>query len=50
MPDENLEATYHFTLSAMLDLIDQYGYCNVLNDLDAMIEEKIAKAIAYETV
>ena len=50
MPDENLEANYHFTLSAMMDLIDQYGYSNVLNDLDAMIEDKIAKAIAYETV
>ena len=50
MPDENLEATYHFTLSAMVDMIDLYGYCNVLNDLDAMIEDKIAQAVADETI
>lgn len=54
MPDENLEAHYHFTLSAMMDLIRQYGYCNVINDLDAMIEEeisrKLAEAESYETV
>lgn len=41
MPDANLEANYHFTLSAMMDLIETYGYCNVLNDLDAMIEDKL---------
>lgn len=50
MPDENLEAHYHFTLADMMDLIEKYGYCNVLNDLDAMIEDKIAKAVANETV
>lgn len=38
-----LEADYHFTLSAMLDLVRQYGYCNVINDLDAMIEEEISR-------
>lgn len=41
MPDENLEATYHFTLSAMVDLIDLYGYSVVLNDLDTMIADKL---------
>jgi hypothetical protein len=46
MPDENLEATYHFTLSAMMDLIDQYGYCNVMNDLDDMIADKLELLIA----
>lgn len=46
MPDENLEAHYHFTLSAMIDLIDQYGYCNVINDLDAMIADKISLKLA----
>ena len=49
MPDENLEAHYHFTLSAMIDLIDQYGYCNVINDLDAMIAEKISLKLAEVT-
>lgn len=52
MPDENLEANYHFTLSAMVDLIDKYGYSNVLHDLDSMIEDKISRLleVAYETV
>lgn len=36
-----LEGSYHFILSDMLDLIRQYGYCNVINDLDSMIEEEI---------
>ena len=39
------EATYHFTLSAMKDLIARYGYCNVLNDLDAMIEDEVEKLL-----
>lgn len=34
------EAVYHFVLSDMMDLVDEYGYANVINDLDAMIEEK----------
>lgn len=41
MPDENLEAHYHFTLSAMMDLIEQYGYSKVLADLDAMVADRI---------
>lgn len=49
MPDENLEATYHFTLSAMVDLIDEYGYCNVMNDLDAMIADKVSLKLAEVT-
>ena len=50
MPDENKEAEYHFTLSAMMDLIRQYGYCNVINDLDVMIEEEISRKmeVVYE--
>ena len=52
MPDENLEAHYHFTLSAMIDLIDEYGYSNVINDLDSMIadrlEDKVSKLLAEE--
>lgn len=50
MPDENLEANYHFTLSAMVDLIDQHGYCNVMNDLDAMIADKISRMLAEVTL
>ena len=50
MPDERLEAHYHFTLSAMVDLIDEYGYCNVINDLDAMIAEKVSLALAEVTL
>lgn len=34
------EAMYHFVLSDMMDLVEEYGYANVINDLDAMIEEK----------
>ena len=52
MPDEHLEAHYHFTLSAMIDLIDEYGYSNVINDLDSMIadrlEDKVSKLLAEE--
>ena len=52
MPDENLEATYHFTLSAMLDLIEKYGYSNVINDLDEMIATKVRRLleVSVETV
>lgn len=46
MPDERLEAHYHFTLSAMVDLIDEYGYSNVMNDLDAMIADKVSRMLA----
>ena len=49
MPDERLEATYHFTLSAMIDLIDTYGYANVINDLDAMIAEMVSLKLAEVT-
>jgi hypothetical protein len=45
MPDENLEAHYHFTLSAMMDLITQYGYSKVLQDLDNMIADKLEEDI-----
>lgn len=41
MPDENLEATYHFALSTMADMVDLFGYSVVLNDLDAMIADKL---------
>lgn len=41
MPDENLEAHYHFTLSAMIDLIEEYGYSKVLQDLDVLIADKL---------
>ena len=49
MPDENLEAHYHFTLSAMVDLIDEYGYCNVINDLDDMIADMVSLKLAEVT-
>ena len=41
MPDENLEAHYHFTLSDMSDLIRTYGYSKVINDLDTMIASQV---------
>jgi hypothetical protein len=41
MPDENLEAHYHFTLADMVDLIRTYGYSKVINDLDAMIAAQV---------
>lgn len=50
MPDERLEAHYHFTLSAMVDLIDEYGYSNVMNDLDAMIADKVSRMLAEVTL
>lgn len=39
------EAHYHFTLSAMMDLIKQYGYANVINDLDAMIADDVNRIL-----
>jgi hypothetical protein len=52
MLNDYKEAEYHFTLSAMLDLIEQYGYCNIMNDLDDMIADKVAKKleVLHETV
>lgn len=41
MPDRNLEAHYHWTLSDMSDLIRTYGYAKVINDLDLMIAEQV---------
>lgn len=45
MLNDYKEAEYHFTMSAMLDLIEQYGYCNIMNDLDDMIADKVAKKL-----
>lgn len=45
MLDDYKEAEYHFTMSAVLDLIEQYGYCNVMNDLDELIADKVAKKL-----
>lgn len=39
------EARYHFALSEVLDMIRIYGYCNVLNDLDAMIAEEVNRKL-----
>ena len=52
MLDELNEANYHFTLSAMVDLIAQHGYCNVMNDLDDMIADEVSKKleVLHETV
>lgn len=35
------EATYHYVLSDMCDLIRQYGYSKVINDLDGMIATQV---------
>lgn len=34
------EARYHFVLSDMADLVDEYGYAAVINDLEDMIQAK----------
>ena len=41
------EARYHYVLSDMVDLVDEYGYANVINDLDTLIQAK-ANALLYE--
>lgn len=41
------EARYHFILADMVDLVDEYGYANVINDLDTLIQAK-ANALLYE--
>ena len=35
------EAMYHYILSDTVDLIREYGYAKVINDLDAMIAEQV---------
>jgi hypothetical protein len=45
MLTESKEANYHFTLSAMMDLVREYGYSNVLNDLDDMIADEINRKL-----
>jgi hypothetical protein len=45
MLNESQEANYHFTLSAMVDLIAEHGYCNVMNDLDAMIADEVNRKL-----
>lgn len=42
MPDEK-EAHYHWTVSDMVDLIQEYGYAEVINDLDNMIADRVNK-------
>jgi len=44
------EARYHFALSEIMDMIRLHGYCNVINDLDAMIADEINKklGVVYE--
>lgn len=39
------EAHYHFILSDMVDLIAEHGYCNVMNDLDAMIADEVNRKL-----
>lgn len=41
------EARYHYILSDMADLIDEYGYATVINDLHDIITAK-ANAMLYE--
>jgi hypothetical protein len=45
MLNELNEANYHFTLSAMVDLIADHGYSNVMNDLDAMIADEVNRKL-----
>ena len=40
------EARYHFALSEIMDMIQLHGYCNVINDLDAMIADEINRKLA----
>lgn len=49
MLEQQNEAFYHFTLSNMVDLIDTYGYANVINDLDAMIADMVSLKLAEVT-
>jgi hypothetical protein len=41
------EARYHYILSDMADLVDEYGYATVINDLEEMIQAK-ANQLLYE--
>lgn len=48
--NELQEARYHFALSEVIDMIRLYGYCNVINDLDAMIADEIDKKLSLADV
>ena len=48
--NELQEARYHFALSEVIDMIRLYGYCNVINDLDAMIADEINKKLSLADV
>lgn len=39
------EAHYHFALSEIMDMVRLYGYSNVINDLDAMMNEEINRKL-----
>ena len=41
--DYEHEATYHYVLSDVLDLIRQYGYARVINDLDQRIADEVSR-------
>lgn len=40
------EAHYHWTLSAMADLVREHGFCNVMNDLDALMADEANNKVA----
>ena len=48
--NELQEARYHFALQEVIDMIRLYGYCNVINDLDAMIADEIDKKLSLADV
>jgi hypothetical protein len=48
--NELQEARYHFALSEVIDMIRLYGYCNVVNDIDAMIADEVNKKLELADV
>lgn len=46
MMSHNEEARYHFTIMDFVDLIGDYGYEQVMADLDVAIADKVNRLVA----
>lgn len=44
--NHNEEARYHFILMDMVDLIGDYGYHRVMEDLDVAIADKVNRLVS----
>jgi hypothetical protein len=48
--NRNEEGHYHFVLSDMVDLVAQYGYSKVINDLDSRIADVVNRLVEEKVI